>query len=62
MKNVRLNYLKGNEWRTFFTRKAFTAWAKDPSHDGTYYVSTPQITFKFSRESILEVYNAKQTK
>lgn len=62
MKSIRLNYLKGIEWRNFSTRKAFIDWAKDPSHDGTYYVSTTQMTNKYTRKEILEACNAKQTK
>ena len=62
MKNVRLNYLKGTEWKVFFNREAFIEWAKDESHDGMYYVSTPRLTFKFTRKQLLEVYGEKKTK
>ena len=28
-------------------------WAKDDNHEGTYYISCPNITFKKTRQQIL---------
>lgn len=40
-------------FKIFKSYKEMVEWAKDDNHDGTYYISCPNITFKKTRQEIL---------
>ena len=46
----------GDCWRvkTFSSYKEMVEWAKNSEHEGIYYISCPDITFKKTREQILK--------
>lgn len=60
MKNRRLCYLKGTEWKPFTSYRKMVEWAEDTAHDGTYYVSAPDITFQYTREQVLGFKRGKR--
>ena len=47
----------GNDscWRfkIFKSYREMVEWAKDDNHEGTYYIDCPDITFKKTRQQIL---------
>ena len=47
----------GSCWgfKIFKSYKDMVEWAKDDNHDGTYYISCPNITFKKTRQEILNL-------
>lgn len=40
-------------FKTFTSYRKMKAWAEDPAHEGTYYISAPNITFKKTRLQVL---------
>ena len=42
----------GCKFKSFSSFKKMREFAQDESHDGTYYVTAPDITFKYTREQI----------
>lgn len=36
------------------------SWAKDSTHDGIYYISCPNVTFKKTREQMINLKDGKQ--
>lgn len=55
MKNRRYDYLKGTQFKSFTSYKKMKEFAKDENNNGVYYISCPDITFKYSREQILSL-------
>ena len=47
----------GSCWgvKIFKSYNDMVEWAKDDNHDGTYYISCPNITFKKTRQEILNL-------
>lgn len=56
LKNIRFSYTDGATFKTFSTRKAFLEWAKDENHNGTYYISYPNMTVTHTRAQVQENY------
>lgn len=51
--NRRYVYLRGVEFKVFRTFKEMFEYAQDERHDGKYYISCPDITFKYDRNDII---------
>lgn len=54
MKNRRYTYIGNDGFKTFQSLKQMKEWARDESHDGTYYISAPNITFTKTRQQVLD--------
>ena len=53
MKNRRYTYVGDDCVKTFSTFEQMKKWAKDEHHNGTFYISCPDITFKKTRQQII---------
>jgi len=49
----RYTYIGKDSVKTFTSLKQMKEWAMDESHDGTYYISAPDITFTKTRQQVL---------
>lgn len=47
-------YLNGTQFKSFSSFRKMVEWAKDETHDGSYYISTTAMTFKHNRIQILD--------
>ena len=43
----------GCKYKTFSSFRKMKEFAADATHDGIYYVSAPNITFKYTRDQVL---------
>ena len=41
-------------FKSFKSYAEMLSWAKDSKHNGIYYISCPNVTFKKTREQIME--------
>ena len=47
-------------FKSFKSYAEMFSWAKDSKHDGIYYISPPNVTFKKTREQIINLKEKKQ--